>query len=42
MNSFILKNARLGSRELNILVLDGKIAHVYPAGAGSDLPGNAF
>ena len=39
MNSFILKNARLGSRELNILVLDGKIAHVYPAGAGSDLPG---
>lgn len=30
MNSFILKNARLGSREMTILVLDGKIAHVYP------------
>ena len=38
MNSFILKNARLGSRKMNILVLNGRIAHVYPYDENNHLP----
>ena len=38
MNSFILKNTRLGSRSVNILVVNGKIAHVYPYDESNHLP----
>jgi dihydroorotase, multifunctional complex type len=38
MNSFILKNARLGTREMTILVIGGKIAHVYPYNEASLYP----
>ena len=38
MNSFILKNTRLGSREMTVLVLDGKIAHVYPYKEDNNYP----